>query len=515
MPLAGGGGLSSLLGAGGYARRMSDTPEVEPPEPEGVGELASIDAWLAYSPERKPEPKPRRRVNWLLIASAVIAVAVVAAMVVLRPNGEARQRAERQLSALGVPSIFYGARVASVDEHTCDYDSTQNCVTVEFAIEQGPDTGATYSQEFQPGGTTPSFFVGEGVVLSYQPANGVVTDMTPTACSFDPTSDCLVLSVQITEGDVAGSIVTTETDDTLDYIVGLPVQTTFYQTEGDITEVLDVSPVSTQTQYLFSDFQRRSVLLWTTVLFALAVIALGRWRGLAALAGLGMSLMVLLVYVLPAILDGRSPVGVAIVGSAAIAYLALYLAHGVNPMTTTALFGTLGALVITALLSTVVVAVAHFTGFASEESSLLTLFPNVDVRGLLLAGMVLGAAGALDDVTVTQASAVWELRHASPDMTAHDLFVRGSRIGRDHIASTVNTLLLAYAGASLPLMILLVLSQQSLGSVANSEVVAVEIVRTLVGSIGLVAAVPITTWLAARAAISTQVATPEPEPAPE
>jgi uncharacterized membrane protein len=236
------------------------------------------------------------------------------------------------------------------------------------------------------------------------------------------------------------------------------------------------------------------------VLFAAVVVWLGRWRGTAALGGLIASIAILLLFILPAILDGRSPVLVAVVGSAAIAFVALYLAHGFNRMTTVALIGTVATLLLIALLSALVVAVSHFTGLVSEESSLLTFFPNVDVGGLLLAGIVLGAAGAIDDVTVTQASAVWELRAVNPALEVRDLFSRGLRIGRDHIASMVNTLLLAYAGASLPLVVLFVLSQQSLGTVANSEVVAIEIVRTLVGSIGLVAAVPLTTWLAAIAA---------------
>jgi uncharacterized membrane protein len=156
--------------------------------------------------------------------------------------------------------------------------------------------------------------------------------------------------------------------------------------------------------------------------------------------------------------------------------------------------------VLTTLLSAVTVALADITGFATEESTLLTLFDGIDVRGLVLAGMVLGAAGALDDVTVTQSSAVWQLRAARPDAGFTPLWRAGLRIGQHHIGSTVNTLLLAYLGASLPLAVLFVIAQQSLGTVVNSEVVAVEVVRTLVGSIGLVAAVPFTTWLAATVA---------------
>jgi uncharacterized membrane protein len=259
--------------------------------------------------------------------------------------------------------------------------------------------------------------------------------------------------------------------------------------------------VEADFQYQFFDRQRRGVLLWVSLLFAGAVVLLGRLRGLAALAGLGASLGVLFWFVLPSILDGKPPVLVAVVGAAAIAYLALYVAHGFRPLTTVALVGTLSALVLTVALSSLVVEAAQLTGFASEEASYLTLFSvELDFPGLVLAGIVLGAMGALDDVTVTQASAVWELRAADPGMSASDLFRAGLRIGRDHIASTVNTLVLAYSGAALPLLALFVLSEQSLGSLANSEAVATEIIRTLVGSIGLVAAVPLTTWLAAHAA---------------
>jgi uncharacterized membrane protein len=206
---------------------------------------------------------------------------------------------------------------------------------------------------------------------------------------------------------------------------------------------------------------------------------------------------------------------VAVLGSAAVAYVALYLAHGFTPLTTVALLGTLAALALTVMLSVIFTAVAHFSGYASEEAIVLgQLAGAVDINGLILAGIVIGALGALDDVTVTQASAVAELRDANPQMSHRALYRSGVRIGRDHIASTVNTLVLAYAGAALPLLLLFVLSQQSLGAVANSEVIAVEIVRTLIGSIGLVAAVPITTWLAARV-VATPSHLPEPAPASE
>jgi uncharacterized membrane protein len=208
---------------------------------------------------------------------------------------------------------------------------------------------------------------------------------------------------------------------------------------------------------------------------------------------------VLLAFVVPAILDGRNPVAVALVGASAIAFLAQYLSHGVSTRTTVALLGTLGGLAVTAVLAGVFQTVAQLTGFASEEATyLLASGAQVNLRGLMLGGVIIGALGAIDDITVTQTSAINELHRASPSIGRFQLMRAGMRIGRDHVASTVNTLALAYAGASMPVLLLFVLSNQSLGTVANGEVIATEIFRTLVGSVGLIASVPITTLLATR-----------------
>jgi uncharacterized membrane protein len=251
-------------------------------------------------------------------------------------------------------------------------------------------------------------------------------------------------------------------------------------------------------EYSLVDRDRRSVLVLLTVAFALAVLVLGRLRGLAALVGLAATLAALLTFILPAILDGQSPLLVAVVGASAIAFVAIYLAHGFSTMSSVALLGTLAGLGLTALLGTLFVDLARISGFASEEAILVQVADvQLNLAGLILGGIVIGALGVIDDVTVTQASAVWRIREANPGLDRRALFHSGLRIGRDHVASTVNTLVLAYAGASMPLIVLFVLSRQSLGDVANGEVVATEIVRTLTGSIGLVAAVPITTWLAA------------------
>jgi uncharacterized membrane protein len=207
---------------------------------------------------------------------------------------------------------------------------------------------------------------------------------------------------------------------------------------------------------------------------------------------------VLVKFVLPAVLEGRSPLLVAVVGSAAVMFVIMYLAHGVNAQTTTALLGTLASLAIIAVLAGMFVEAARIVNLGTEEATFLQISASqVDLRGLLLGGIIIGSLGVLNDVTVTQASAVWALRAANPVAGAAQLYRSAMRIGRDHIASTVDTLVLAYAGASLPLLLLFVLASRPVGDILTGELIAEEIVRTLVGSIGLVASVPITTALAA------------------
>jgi uncharacterized membrane protein len=260
--------------------------------------------------------------------------------------------------------------------------------------------------------------------------------------------------------------------------------------------------------YQVLDFQRGPALGWLAALFAAAVLLLGRWRGLAALVALGVGFVVLVLFVLPAILSGRSPLAVAVVGAGVIMFAILYLTHGFSARTSTAVVGTLVSLALIGVLGAGFSAAARLTGLDDQTQSLITsLGTGVDARGLLLAGMVIGALGVLDDVTVTQTSAVWELHAANPRLGAAGLFRSAMRIGCDHVASAVNTLVLAYAGATLPLLLVFRLSGRSLVDVATSQDVAMEIVRTLVGSIGLVASVPVTT------AVAVLVASREEPPA--
>ena len=249
-------------------------------------------------------------------------------------------------------------------------------------------------------------------------------------------------------------------------------------------------------RYTFVDRDRK-LLLWVLAgVFAVAVVLLGGLRGARAIVGLLVSIGVLGLYTMPAIIEGQPPVLVACLTAGLITFAALYLAHGFSAMTSVPVLGTLAALMMTVLFGAAFIELARFSGFASEESFFIqAVAGEVDLHGLLLAGLVIGALGAIDDMTVTQASVVLELRSANPTLPARTLFSSAMRVGRDHVASTVNTLFLAYAGASMPLLVLFVVGDLPVGDVMNSEIVATEIVRTLVGSLGLVASVPITTFL--------------------
>jgi uncharacterized membrane protein len=324
--------------------------------------------------------------------------------------------------------------------------------------------------------------------------DGTVVDVRVDGCSYAPQLLCDRITVEVTSGFDAGT--TTSLEFAIDEPSPVPAATL---RPGDDIVLNDAGPgVPAEVRYSFADHQRDRPLLLLGVLFVAVVTAVGRWRGLLALVGLVLSLAVVLGFVLPALLRGSSPVGVALTGAAVIALVALYLAHGVNERTTVALLGTVASLALTATLGALFSGAAELTGLASEESiNLLAFAPELDFRGLLLAAVIIGSLGVLDDVTVTQVSAITELHAADERATFRSLYAAGIRIGRDHIASATNTLVLAYTAAALPLLLLF--SQSGLGwyDVVTSETVAVEIVQTLAGSIGLVASVPITTALAA------------------
>jgi uncharacterized membrane protein len=338
--------------------------------------------------------------------------------------------------------------------------------------------------------------------LEGDPVKASVQSVDEVPCSFDPLLACKQIGVVVNGGDR--------------FVIEQPIDSTISAGDSILVDLVDLG--GGVEQAVFYDFQRGTPMLLLIILFVAAIVVLGRWRGVGALAGLAMSLVVLVVFALPALLEGSNSVAVALVAAGAIAFVALFLAHGAGLATAAALLSTFASLALTGILAWIFLTASKFTGFGDESVGFLeALGTQVDPRGLLLAGVVIGSLGVLDDVTVTQVSAVWELKRTAPDAGFGELYGRALRIGRDHISSTVNTLFLAYAGASLPLLLLFSEAEQGLTSVATREVVAVEIVRALVGSIGLVASVPISTALAAKVLASTTPDRPEPitEPATE
>ncbi|SFQ51578.1 Uncharacterized membrane protein [Amycolatopsis arida] len=333
------------------------------------------------------------------------------------------------------------------------------------------------------------------------PVHGVVTGVTAGPCLSPggvrvgepaPGTDeaCRHVEVRLTDGAAPGT--------TLRKIVPVEPSTPRF-TVGDevVLSYFGADPANPDS-YQLNDFQRGLPLAALAVLFAAAVLALGRWRGLMALVALGLSFVVLVLFVFPAILAGENPLLVAIAGAGVIMFVALYSTHGLSARTSVAVLGTMVSLTLIGGISALFSATAALTGLDEDTATLIAaLGHGVDSRGLLLAGVVIGALGVLDDVTVTQASAVWELRRANPALRWRELYGAALRIGRDHVGSAVNTLVMAYAGAALPVLLLATLSGVGLSTVLTSQDIAQEIVRTLAGSIGIIAAVPITTLLAA------------------
>lgn len=321
-------------------------------------------------------------------------------------------------------------------------------------------------------------------------SEGAGSEGTDTA-SGSPSggAGCVALTVRMSDGPRPGASIETP--------VSLVRGRAPYEVGDDVVLVVSGDPTDPES-FQVVDHQRTTPLALLALVFAAAVVALGRWRGVAALVALGVTGAVLVGFVLPAILTGRDPLAVAVVGSCAIMFVVLYLTHGLSARTSTAVLGTLVSLVLIGVLGTLFATAARLTGLDEDTASLAnSLGTDIDGRGLVLAGLVIGALGALDDVTVTQTSAVWELRRADPSLRPAALFGAAMRIGRDHVAAAVNTLVLAYAGAALPLLLLFSVAQRGLADTLTSQVIATEVIRTLVGSIGLVASVPLTTALAA------------------
>ena len=332
--------------------------------------------------------------------------------------------------------------------------------------------------------------------IAAETESATVASDTSAPCPPPQEGTCETVEAELTSGPDEGLVVT------------LPVISGPLAPEisvGDEIRLSSAEPApeggnaqSAPPAYNLADFERRTPMLWLALAFAVLVIAFGRLRGALSLLGLAASLVVVVVFVVPAILDGGSPLPVALVGLFAIMLLTISLAHGVGPKSVAAMLGTTVNLALVAFLALLFVDLTRLTGLAGDEGALVQLgATDISFTGLLLAGMVIAALGVLDDVTVSQASTVMALRSANPDLRFGELYTRAIDVGRDHVSATVNTLVLAYVGASLPVLLIFASGSLSFLSAVNVELIAQEIVGTLVGSIGLVAAVPVTTAVAA------------------
>ena len=299
------------------------------------------------------------------------------------------------------------------------------------------------------------------------------------------------LEVLVTKGSIKGRKILLETGK-------IPLVSQIKYQKGDRVLLNYSKNAKGEEVFYLTDFLRRDVLKVLFSLFVVLVVIVGGSRGVGSLLGMALSFLVIFKFILPQILAGRDPVLITIGGSLFVVPFSFYCSHGWNKKTTIALLGTLFSLVLVGLLARVFVEAGKLTGYASEEAAFLQVAKGgvLNMKGLLLAGIIIGALGVLDDITVSQAAIVEQLKKAGK-MTDRELFARAMAIGKDHIASMVNTLILVYTGATLPLLLLFINNPHPFSEVINYEIVAEEIIRTLVASIGLILAVPITTFLAA------------------
>ena len=344
-------------------------------------------------------------------------------------------------------------------------------------------------------------FAAEGVTFP----EAVVRDVEPVcATGADPaTQSCGRIRALVDEGASAGTQV----------LVAVPPQISDSGLEpGDRIELVR-QPQEGEGQFGYFGTERSGPLWILTIVFVVVVLGIARLRGLMALLGLGFASVVVLGFAVPALLTGEAGIPVALVAATAIMYVVLYTTHGFSIRTSTALAGTLAGLAITALVGWWAVRSTHLSGIADEGGGFLTTFASdINFQGLLIAAVIIAGLGVLNDVTITQSSAVWELRAASPSMSRTEIFTSAMRIGRDHIASTIYTIVFAYAGTALTLLLVLQLYDRPMADLIGTEEIAEEIVRSLTSSIGLVLAVPITTFIAALTVPGARGASVRPAP---
>lgn len=414
----------------------------------------------------------RRRANWLLAAILVpLALLTVGAMVAMWPSGskEGISFASPYAAAPGV--TFDTGRIQSV--------SQESCTPGAAAPQPGPSA--------QPG----------------QSDDQSGPQQQGSLCTFaltEPDKGGNPVKVVINP-DVAKSH-GVKPGDNIRYLNLTGAQAAMGQSGAQD----GTGPSANQggPSYIFVDFVRTVPIMLLAVVYAVVVIAVARWRGFRALLGLVGAYVVLVSFMLPGLVEGKPPLLLALTGSVAIMIGVLYFAHGFSARTSTALLGTIFGLGITALLAAWATDAANLAGVGSHDAAtLVNMSDKISISGIILCGLIISGLGVLNDVTITQSSAVWELYELAPESSARTLFSSAMRIGRDHIASTVYTIAFAYAGAALPILIIVMLYDRPLMDALTSAELSEEVIRTLVGSIGLVLAIPVTTLIAVLVVKST------------
>jgi uncharacterized membrane protein len=419
------------------------------------------------------EPTPqalaaRKKANWILAAILIpLTLLTLVAMVLMWPSGskEGITLASPYAAAPGV--TFDTGKIQRVVVGSCMDGSAQQ--GAEPSAPQGQGSGNATGQAPQQGADCTFAFT--------EPDKGG----NPVKVVINP-------DVAKSHGVKAG--------DSIRYL--------------NLTKAQGASAAQGSPAYIFVDFVRTLPIIFLAVLYAVVVIAVARWRGLRALIGLLGAYAVLVSFMLPGLVEGKPPLLLALVGSTVIMIGVLYFAHGFSARTSTALLGTMFGLAITALLAAWATDAANLAGVGSHDAATLAnVSANISISGIILCGLIISGLGVLNDVTITQSSAVWELWELAPETSARQLFTSAMRIGRDHIASTVYTIAFAYAGAALPILIIVMLYERPLGDALTSAELSEEVIRTLVGSVGLVLAIPVTTLIAVLVVKATGIRRPQ------
>ena len=435
-----------------------------------------------HAPELAPQQAKRVRVLLAAIVVPLVLVALIG-LVAIYPSTNTKMGSRAFLSQ--------GSSLARLEVTSLD---VTGCQGVFGGMQSGyGTTGSAGSSGADGAGTGSSGSNGSGGVGT----DGAGTNAGTSGATSSADSSLLkdAVCAKVIKGKGKGLVVP----------IHVPTESRKFVSVGDqVNAMYTPAAISAGTPFIFIDFERAQPVGILALVYLVVVVAVAGRKGVLSILGLAAALAVLVGVMIPALLAGTNPVVVVCVCALAMLILALYLAHGVSVRTTTALLGTVAGLVVTVFLAQLSAIYAHLNGASSEDAiALTTSVPGINMSALLVCGMVLAGLGVLNDVTITQASAVWELHGANPTMGTWKLARVAMRIGRDHIASTVYTLAFAYAGSALPLIMVAALIDRSVWATILSGEIAEEVVRTLVSSIGLVLAIPATTLIAAFLSVRT------------